>query len=176
MPNWCDNGWYLKGTKDVLDNLVASIKSGKFFEYIIPIGVWEYDKACDSWDTKWDVGSDVYINREDDNLLHLSFTSAWSPPIKVLTAMNSGQYEVIRATYYEGGMGFCGELGDTGGVLAHDHYDAVGGVPEDLATEVGMIIECADKKQLAEEGYERRINAQGRRMIHYRQQEKHDKK
>ena len=71
-----------------------------------------YDYAVGEWGTKWDFGNgDQSSGAIDDDQLSgevtVSFCSAWSPPI--------GGYEklaelgfFIKATYFEGGCGFCG--------------------------------------------------------------------
>ena len=66
-----------------------------------------WDFCVQEWGTKWDVGTEGYINAEDPNYLSLSFQSAWSPPIDAYAKLLDMGFEVY-ALYYESGMGFCG--------------------------------------------------------------------
>jgi len=66
-----------------------------------------WDFCVQEWGTKWDVGTEGYINAEDPNYLSLSFQSAWSPPIDAYAKLVDMGFEVY-ALYYESGMGFCG--------------------------------------------------------------------
>jgi len=40
-----------------------------------------YEWRLQNWGTKWDVDGDVDVNKLDDDLYRLYFTTAWSPPI-----------------------------------------------------------------------------------------------
>ena len=66
-----------------------------------------WDFCVQEWGTKWDVGTEGYINAEDPNYLSLSFQSAWSPPIDAYAKLLDMGFEVY-ALYYESGIGFCG--------------------------------------------------------------------
>jgi hypothetical protein len=39
-----------------------------------------YDWSVSNWGTKWDV-YDLYVEEDNDEMLNVSFSSAWSPPI-----------------------------------------------------------------------------------------------
>jgi len=40
-----------------------------------------YEWRLQNWGTKWDVDGNVDVNKLDDDLYRLYFTTAWSPPI-----------------------------------------------------------------------------------------------
>ena len=69
-----------------------------------------WDFCVHEWGTKWDVGTEGYINAEDSNFLSLSFMSAWSPPVDAYKKLEDMGFE-IWALYYESGMMFCGTYG-----------------------------------------------------------------
>jgi len=132
MPNWCNNGLVLTH-KDpaMIERVIAGQKS--LLQEFIPcpqelidtvsgfVGegqdlleakqranvekygytTW-YEHNVNEWGTKWDVHADT-CDRVDENTVHLSFDSAWSPPIgayQKLEAMGFG----VQAFYNEGGM------------------------------------------------------------------------
>ena len=67
-----------------------------------------YDFCTGRWGTKWDVGSDGYIEVDEDGLgFKANFDSAWAPPIGVYEALVEQGFEV-DAFYYEPGMGYAG--------------------------------------------------------------------
>lgn len=136
MPNWCNNGLVLTH-KDpaMIERVIAGQKS--LLQEFIPcpqelidtvsgfVGegqdlleakqranvekygytTW-YEHNVNEWGTKWDVHADT-CERVDENTVHLSFDSAWSPPIgayQKFEAMGFG----VQAFYNEGGMCYCG--------------------------------------------------------------------
>jgi hypothetical protein len=56
--------------------------------------------------TKWDV--DVNNASYDGNELHISFSSAWSPPVEALQYAANKHGFTFEHSYYEGGMMFVG--------------------------------------------------------------------
>jgi hypothetical protein len=71
-----------------------------------------YEWCIATWGTKWDVGSNEggfsSFSGIDDNVLTLSFESAWSPPTKAYERLEELGFGV-KAKYFEPGVGFCGE-------------------------------------------------------------------
>ena len=110
MPNWCYNNLDIEGDVEQLKRF-AEYKEGKFFENIMPLGEWEYDKSLEGWGTKWDVDPIHCELDEDSKTLSVSFDSAWAPPINLYNYLQSQGFS-LYATYYEPGMAFAGVYSD----------------------------------------------------------------
>ena len=110
MPNWCQNNLDIEGDVEQLKQF-AAYKESKFFENILPLGEWEYDKSLDGWGTKWDVDPHHCELDEDSGVLSVSFDSAWAPPINLYNYLQSKGFS-LYATYYDPGMGFAGVYSD----------------------------------------------------------------
>jgi len=67
-----------------------------------------YDWQVAHWSTKWDVGSEDDVADIEDDVLTLSFDSAWSPPIGAYETLEDVCGFDVEAYYYEPGMAFCG--------------------------------------------------------------------
>jgi hypothetical protein len=106
-------------------------------------GNW-YDYCVNEWGTKWDVGGDGQGDiGPDGTTFTASFDSAWSPPVQAYEKLLDLGF-MVRAYYYEGGMGFAG-IWDNGD---DDFYDDLGDsktveetLPRDL-DEMFCISEC----------------------------------
>jgi len=121
MPNWClNNATITHDNPAKLDEFVDAYKRGELMEHYRPTPKDEngkldeewYDWRVTNWGTKWDVGGeDAFCERmvTADNTVVLSFDSAWSPPIEFYSFMKSEHGFDIRASYFEPGMGFCGD-------------------------------------------------------------------
>lgn len=113
MPNWCMNTMIAKHSDPAkMEALKEALKKDIFFEHILPIGEWEYDKAVNTWSTKWeacDLSWAVYTPTVN-NHIEISFESAWCPPEEVYNKMVSDGWN-ITAYFYEPGMGFVGKYG-----------------------------------------------------------------
>jgi hypothetical protein len=59
-----------------------------------------------NWGTKWDI-CEANIASDEGYLIHLSFDTAWSPPINGYERLVAMGFSIL-AMYYESGMGFCG--------------------------------------------------------------------
>lgn len=70
-----------------------------------------YDFCVARWGTKWEVKLfDVdNVEVDDHNQIHLSFDSAWSPPIGIYEALVDDGFNV-EAAYYEPGCAFAGKF------------------------------------------------------------------
>jgi hypothetical protein len=111
MPNWCQNEFEI--FSDSKEKLEALTVNGKFFENIVPLGKWEYDKALSSWGTKWDLIPSDLLNFEIHEVDEKSYTlrgymdTAWTPPIPVYEALMEKGFNV-SASFIEYGCEFCG--------------------------------------------------------------------
>ncbi len=130
----------IKVSSDKLDNLLDAIKNQKLFSFFKNIGEWEYDKAVEKWGTKWEADSISYDIKKRSNkwvTVQIYFLSAWSPPEKVYEAMLDILWlQFVRAYYYEGGMGLCGQFTENKG-LHYQEYD-ISKVPYSLAKELSL--------------------------------------
>ena len=82
-------------------------------EYVDPEQAW-WDWRVQNWGTKWDIGWEQYQDKadlDDDNLMIVSFDSAWSPPTDAYAKIIELGYS-IKAYYFEGGCAFCGKWED----------------------------------------------------------------
>ena len=108
MPNWCMNSATITGSKEKLEAIVEAIKEEKLFEYLAPIGEWDYGTAVETWGTKWEAQDVDWDLDYDSNTLTLNFSTAWGPGINAyILGMENHDLE-IEAYYYEPGMMFCG--------------------------------------------------------------------
>jgi len=117
MPNWCSNNVTINHDDPAkLAELVDAYKRGELLEHCLPTPKDEngeldkdwYNWRCNNWGTKWDVGGEYAFYDDTPEGLALSFSSAWSPPIAFYEFMK-GQGFDIRASYFEPGIGFCGD-------------------------------------------------------------------
>ena len=114
MPNWCSNRLIIKGMSFKKFKELYYENEQFSFEKVIPIGEWEYEKACEKWGTKWDCNdTDDYCNDDDDELLEISFSTAWSPPELVIEKLRENHPEAdVKLLYCEPGCDFCGINGN----------------------------------------------------------------
>jgi hypothetical protein len=137
MPNWCNNGLVLTHKDPAMIQRVVDSASKGILNEFIPcpqelvdtvsgfVGegqaeledkqranlekygytTW-YEHNVNEWGTKWDVTADT-CERVDENTVHLSFDSAWSPPISAYQKLEAMGFEV-QAFYNESGMAYCG--------------------------------------------------------------------
>lgn len=136
MPNWCQNKLTVSHDDPaMIDRFVQAYNAGKVCNEFIPkpenLGDGWFDWCINNWGTKWDIGADVGTDREERYGLkatvapvdwstgqtieaNCSFDSAWSPPIGLYEKLVELGYSV-HASYFEGGMCFCG--------IYHNGYD-----------------------------------------------------
>lgn len=88
MPNWCMNDLRISGdTEEILRFIEDNKTDGEFcFKTLFPEPEYAnpedwYEWRLQNWGTKWDVDGNVDVNKLDDDLYRLYFTTAWSPPI-----------------------------------------------------------------------------------------------
>jgi len=137
MPNWCMNQVEIKTTNlDLLAKLEAfeqGAESAGLFSVFAPMppelldapypntpedvaarnieqfgfATW-YDFAEANWGTKWDVQRKDVKLFLSDGVLHLTFDTAWAPPINLLTQLGGIEDTTLTAYYYEPGNSFAG--------------------------------------------------------------------
>lgn len=94
-----------------------------------------YHWNIDNWGTKWDA-HDVYVDPEN---MHISFSSAWSPPMPVFEAIVK-QFPNLSFTFrYEEEQGWGGEIHAKDGVIT---YKAEWDIPNSHAEEKGLGRDC----------------------------------
>ena len=157
MPNWCANNVTITHDDPAkLTELVDAYKRGELMEHYLPtprdpddptkllgegkpvtlLGEDWYNWRFSNWGTKWDVGGeDALVARYELNEVVLSFDSAWSPPIEFYQFLTDEHGFDIRASYFEPGMGFCGDWID-----GMDHYwdGGIEDFPKHLIDEYNM--------------------------------------
>jgi hypothetical protein len=90
-----------------------------------------YEWCVDHWGTKWNCCS-PFISDSG-----MGFTTAWSPPVKVIAELARKTNRDLRLTYIEEGMEFCGEFYAYGnGTIIENAYD-IPDAPEALLEELG---------------------------------------
>jgi hypothetical protein len=90
-----------------------------------------YDWCARNWGTKWNC-CDPFISESG-----MSFTTAWSPPLPVITDLAKLIGKDLRLTYIEEGMGFCGEFYAYGnGTIIENEYETHE-APQALLEELG---------------------------------------
>ena len=126
MPNWCSNYIKITGSKTAISKIKKKIESINendekhtgVFQTLVGIdpsstqeeydkGGW-YDSNVNYWGTKWDVSVDDCDFVFDDQTIHLSPTTAWSPPVGFCSALAKKYKVEISITYEEPGCDFCG--------------------------------------------------------------------
>lgn len=138
MPNWCNNTLNISGDKKVISrikdwyeqNQSNKTELGLFgLFYPMPKELenttapspepnkaliekygadnW-YQWHLANWGTKWDT-NEICMVGETENEIRLSFDTPWSPPTQFYEKLIKDYSGIqINASYYEGGMDFCG--------------------------------------------------------------------
>ena len=120
MPNWCDNTLHMTHEDpEMIKRAKFAFNRGEFLNEFLPCPTGEeenwYSWNCENWGTKWDVGEEGMLSKEDleeeSDSVFLSFESAWSPPVAAYSKLEELGFEV-EAYYYEPGCCFCGKYVD----------------------------------------------------------------
>lgn len=137
MPNWCENTVHFEHTDPkAITEVKEAFKEEKLCNYFLPIPVddtnndW-YINRVSKWGTKWDVGDDggnITLDN-DEHVLTIHFSSAWSPPTGVYEEAENKGF-TVSATYCEPSMDFIGEF-----VNGEDHCYDLSEAPQHLKDE-----------------------------------------
>ncbi len=138
MPNWCENTLTITGDEKIVKKVMdwwkehESEKTKKgLFDTFYPMpkeledttspnskndeilvekfgaNNW-YDWRLNNWGVKWDT-NEVFISHRNETDIVLSFDTPWGPPIVFYEKLIRDYSDIhIKASYYEGGMDFCG--------------------------------------------------------------------
>lgn len=106
MPNYCSNVLSISHPDATLIQKVKENKD-KLFEFFIPVpnevkhsnpnilSEEEYSFRCKNWGTKWDVIETFIVEEESDaNTLKMTFDTAWTPPIPLMSFIEEQGYKV----------------------------------------------------------------------------------
>lgn len=159
MPNWCSNSLTLKHDKEKIDLLEKQIReSDVFFHHLRPRpsdqdANW-YEWNIQNWGTKWDVNvNEGYFERIGDDILRLSFNTAWGPPTALYDFLFEEGWDV-EAQYYEPGIGFIGEYDNTiddTWEIDFSNEESIKAVPEELAEQFGLYDELESYREMIQE-------------------------
>lgn len=150
MPNWCSNTVTLThGNPTMIARVEKAFSKGIMLAEFFPAPLdtdW-YSWNTSEWGTKWDVGSEDGINSVTEDSISLWFDSAWSPPVAAYEKFEALGF-VVKAMYYEPGVGFAGVYQDG----YDDCYDLTDmdseavrdTLPEELDSEFGISEQMAD--------------------------------
>ena len=181
MPNHCQN--YLTIiSKDTgfLQRLMNELKQDdnpKFLEILCPFTEdtnyeWDYNWCVSKWGTKWDI-YDVASAELDGDTLHMTFSTAWSPPDEALRAgMDKYDYE-FELYFQEDGMCFAGfasgDVYESWETLTDQHPEDY--MPEHVLDNLPWIVQDWEEWQAEKlaEGYSDMLNH------HAEMQEEEDK-
>lgn len=152
MPNWCMNNMTITHDDPAkLQEFVDAYNSGQTCEHYLPVpkdengeiitdrthqNYW-YNWCCNNWGTKWDFGKDEYDDPAvvGGDAVIISFNTAWSPPNGLYDELHRQGY-VLRGSYWEPGMAFCGTIEN--GIDLCVNYDDKDEIPDHLWDEYGM--------------------------------------
>ena len=129
MPNWNSNTITISGPGNKIRELWARAQNQGLLEAMTPIGEWDYDRAVNTWGTKWDVSLEGLVLTETEHggaLISGYADSAWSPPIEAFQAYANHNEDVyLEIKYFEPGMSFIGVWDSEGGDA---YWEDVGGL------------------------------------------------
>jgi len=143
MPNWCLNTLTITADPNLVPTgvdyspieklIVANNTEEHFLQHMRPMpdelkettapndsGINWYNWRVENWGTKWEVSADVDWD-EETKTLHVTFDSAWAPPIEALQYWADQHPEFcLELSYWEPGMAFVGSWSSLG---ADEHYN-----------------------------------------------------
>jgi hypothetical protein len=159
MPNWCENeveitfeskAEYDKfitqaGIEDSTDPYLAYNNEEKgygFFDRFVPTppelleggGWWEW--RISNWGTKWNPNFNMFETDDYDLRISMSMSTAWAPPMEFFTTFTEFfSSAIVKVTYLEESMGFCGRAEFYQG-SADDQY--MNEIPTAMYVEAGV--------------------------------------
>jgi hypothetical protein len=138
MPNWCNNTVVVSNLDPAkIQALKDALSNDVFFDHILPLGEWDYDKAIRTWSTKWEAHGISWVQFDNKNEIEISFESAWCPPEEVYRTMVDTGWNVT-AYFFEPGMGFVGMYGTDPDGLYEDYYEMDDPIPARLVEMFNM--------------------------------------
>jgi len=127
MPNWVYNSMTITGgSSEELGKLADSLKGDRgdgaisdlTFQSIVPRPAEEqdwYNWNISNWGTKWDA-NDVTFTLDEDTL-HYTFSTAWSPPAQIFTAVSTANPDLHFRFVFEEEQGWGGVVEAKAGVM-----------------------------------------------------------
>lgn len=111
MPNWCANKLKINTSYSTapISKIIKPAKRDTWEEWqlclqfsnLLPLSwPWNSDKANELWWTKWDLLESSQTITYFNWYIHISFDTAWSPPIEFYDAMAKEWY-TFEAYYFE---------------------------------------------------------------------------
>ena len=132
MPNDCYNIVEIThDDPDTINRLVECLEKDPpvFFAAFVPC---PEDEECVSyWGTKWDIYDVSIDEKNDENTINISFSSAWSPPTAAYFKLRKLGF-TINAKFMESGGDFCGYWNDGVEIIYENAVDNIKNIPEDF--------------------------------------------
>jgi hypothetical protein len=154
MPNWCMNNVTITGPIEKLEQIEEAINKNQLFEYLSPIGEWDYGKALENWGCKWEANEVDYEIDTDSQTMTLNFDTPWGPPIAAYQAGETKHGLSIEATFYESGMAFVGcyeDMEEETFSVDFEDEDWRDNVPSNLVEDWGLDDEYENWKEWQED-------------------------
>lgn len=95
-----------------------------------------YEWNCSNWGTKWEA-CEPYATKHSPNFISASFDTAWSAPLAFYRTLQELGF-IVKAYYYEPGMGFCG-LWDDGDDESYDIHGNSEWVMDNIPSEIDFM-------------------------------------
>ena len=113
MPNWCFNEVEIKGTKKAIENIAELMKqveeTGEFFEHVDPVPEGsETHWRSNNWGTTWDANVESLVFKVNENVISLSFDTAWSPPVEFFAKFSEIFKVTVKISFLEEARDFAG--------------------------------------------------------------------
>lgn len=162
MPNWCTNDVSITfASKTEYDNFVAiaGVEKGTdayleyeaeekgygFFDKFMPTppemleGQSWWDWRITNWGTKWNPNVCSFDLNPKDMSVTLSIDTAWAPPKEFFIFFTQLFISaMVKMTYLEEGMGFCGKALFANGLEVYDNY--INDIPVEMYVAAGATL------------------------------------
>jgi hypothetical protein len=151
MPNWCENEVEITfESKAEYDKFITQAgveestspyleydneeKGYGFFDRFVPTppemledgseGWWGW--RISNWGTKWNPNFNVFETNDDALQIKMGMSTAWAPPVEFFTTFTElFPSALVKTTYLEEGMGFCGRAEFYQGSVEDDYVDQI---------------------------------------------------